>query len=80
MLLNGSSNKCFILVGFLTMVQYILSNYDPLVSALIGDGQSNPIANDILKFITTYLFVATTHFLADVLPTLSGLRKLFQKQ
>ena len=61
-------------------VQAILFNYDPLVSALIGDAQSDPIAKGVLKFITTYLFVASTHLLSDVLPTLSRLSKLFQKQ
>ena len=67
-------------LSFNGAVQAILSNYDPLVSALIGDGQSDPIANGILKFITTFLFLATTHLLADILPALSRLSKLFQKQ
>ena len=40
-------------------IQAILFNYNPLVSALIGDGQSDPIANDILKFITTHVFVCS---------------------
>jgi hypothetical protein len=61
-------------------VQAILSNYDSLVSALISDAESDPIAKGVLKFITTYLFLASTHLLADVLPTLSRLSKLFQEQ
>ena len=60
-------------------VQANLTNYDPLVSALISDAESDPIAKGILRFITTYLFLASTHLLADVLPALSRLSKLFQK-
>ena len=61
-------------------VQAILTNLDPLMSALISDAESDPVAKGILKFITTFTFLASTHLLADVLPVLSRLSKLFQRQ
>ena len=57
----------------------ILDNLDPLISALIGDSDNDPTAKGIL-FITTFQFLATTHFLAYVLPVLSQLSKRFQRQ
>lgn len=61
-------------------VQAILDNLDPLISALISDSDNDPTAKGILKFITTFQFLATTHFLADALPVLSQLSKRFQRQ
>ena len=61
-------------------VQAVLTNLDPLFSALISDSSSDPTAKGILTFITTFLFLATTHLLADVLPILARLSKTFQRQ
>lgn len=74
MLLHVSSS---IPVGCHSTVQYRPS-YSTTTHLL--DVQSDPIAEGILKFITTYMFLASTHLPADVLPTLSHLSKLFQKQ
>ena len=61
-------------------VQAVLTNLDPLLSALISDSSSDPTAKGILTFITTFLFLATTHLLADVLLILARLSKTFQRQ
>lgn len=47
---------------------------------LISDSQTDPTAKEILTFITTFQFLASTHFLCDVLPTLLCLSKAFQRQ
>ena len=59
-------------------MEAILANVDPLMAALISDGESDPTAKGILTFISTFQFLATTHFLADVLAVLSRLSKTFQ--
>ena len=61
-------------------VQAILTNLEALISALISDITSDPTAKWILTFITTFQFLASTHLLCDVLPTLTRLSKTFQRQ
>ena len=61
-------------------VQAILANLNALITELIADGESEPAAKGILRFITTFSFMAVTHFLSDVLPILSRLSKGFQRQ
>ena len=61
-------------------VQAVLNNLEPLISALISDSSTDPTAKGILVFITTFLFLATTHLLADILPLLARLSKSFQRQ
>ena len=61
-------------------VQAVLNNLEPLMSALISDGSTDPTAKCILVFITTFSFLATTHLLADILPLLARLSKSFQRQ
>ena len=58
-------------LSFSGVVQAILTNYSI---------SSYSDAERILRFIMTYLFLASIHLLADVLPALSRLSKLFQKQ
>jgi hypothetical protein len=40
----------------------------------------DPTAKGILTFITTFQFLASTHLLCDVRPTLTRLSKTFQRQ
>ena len=61
-------------------VDAILANLDPLISALIGDSDSDPSAEGLLKFISNFSLLVSTHFLCDVLPLLSRLSKSFQQQ
>ena len=61
-------------------VQAILTNLEALISALISDSATDPTAKGILAFITTFQFLASTHLLCDVLPTLTHLSKTFQRQ
>ena len=61
-------------LSFEGAVEAILANVDPLIAALI---ESDPTAKGILSFISTFQFLATTHFLADVLVLLSRLSKTF---
>ena len=61
-------------------VQAILTNLEALISALISDNATDPTAKGILTFITTFQFLASTHLLCDVLPTLTRLSKTFQRQ
>ena len=42
--------------------------------------ESDPTAKGTLSFISTFRFLATTHFLADVLVLFSRLSKTFQRQ
>ena len=67
-------------LSFEGAVEAILANIDPLIAALISDSESDPTAKGILSFISTFQFLATTHFLADVLVLLSRLSKTFQRQ
>ena len=59
-----------------------ICSHVPAGSTLIAPSpiQSDPIAKGILTFISTFQFLATTHFLADVLAVLSSLSKTFQRQ
>ena len=68
------------MVVFDGAVQALLTNLDPLMSALISDSDSDPVARGILKFITTFKFLATLHLLADIPPVLARLSKGFQRQ
>ena len=61
-------------------VQAILTNLEALISALISDSATDPTAKGILTFITTFQFLASTHLLCDVQPTLTRLSKTFQCQ
>ena len=63
-------------------MEAILANLDPLMAALISDSESDHTATckGLLTFISTFQFLATTHFLADVLAVLSRLSKTFQRQ
>ena len=47
---------------------------------LISDSATDPTAKRILTFVTTFQFLASTHLLSDVLPTLTRLSKTFQRQ
>ena len=67
-------------LSFEGAVEAILVNLDPLMAALISDSESDPTARGLLTFISTFQFLATTHFLADVLAVLSRLSKTFQRQ
>ena len=67
-------------LSFEGAVEAILDNLDPLMAALISDSESDPTAKGLLTFISTFRFLATTHFLADVLAVLSRLSKTFQRQ
>ena len=67
-------------LSFEGAVEAILVNLDPLMAALISDSESDPTARGLLTFISTFQFLATTHFLADVLAVLSRLSKIFQRQ
>ena len=67
-------------LSFEGAVEAILANVDPLMAGLISDSESDPTAKGILTFISTFQFLATTHFLADVLAVLSRLSKMFQRQ
>ena len=58
-------------------MQALLTNLDPLMSALISDSDSDPVSRGILKIITT---LVTTHILADILSVLARLSKGFQRQ
>ena len=60
-------------------IDAILANLDPLISALIGDSDPDQSAKGLLKFISNFSFLVTTHFLCDVLPLLSRLSKIFQQ-
>ena len=57
-----------------------MTNLEALISALISDSATDPTAKGILTFITTFQFLASTHLLCDVLPTLARLSKTFQRQ
>ena len=57
-----------------------MTNLEALISALISDSANDPTAKGILTFITTFQFLASTHPLHDVLPTLTRLSKTFQRQ
>ena len=67
-------------LSFEGTVEAILANIDPLIAALISDSESDPTAKGILSFISTFQFLATTPFLADVLVLLSCLSKILQRQ
>ena len=73
------STHC-IALSFEGAVEAILANTDPLIAALISDSESDPTAKGILSFISTFQFLATTPFLADVLVLLSCLSKILQRQ
>jgi hypothetical protein len=45
-------------------VQAILANLNALITELIADGESEQAAKGILRFITTFSFIAVTHFLS----------------
>ena len=57
----------------------IVASIDPLFTDLIEDSTSDPTAKGILKFVTSYSFLATTYLLADILPVLARLSKHFQR-
>ena len=61
-------------------MEAILANIDPFITALISNSESDHTAKGILSFISTFQFLATTHFLTDVLVLLSHLSKTFQRQ
>ena len=63
-------------LSFEGAVEAILVNLDPLMVALISDSESDSTARGLLTFISTFQFLATTHFLA----VLSRLSKTFQRQ
>lgn len=67
-------------LSFKGAVEAILANLDPLMAALISNSESDPTARGLLIFISTSQFLATTHFLADVLAVLSCLSNTFQRQ
>ena len=67
-------------LSFEGAVEAILVNLDPLMAALISDSESDPTARGLLTFISTFQFLATTHFIADILVVLSRLSKTFQRQ
>ena len=63
-------------------VDAIVASIDPLFTVLIEDSTSDPTAKGILKFVTTFSFLATTYLLADILPVLARQRQrwlLFKK-
>ena len=57
----------------------IVASVDPLFAVLIEDSTSDPTAKGILKFVTTFSFLATTYLLADILPVIARLSKRFQR-
>ena len=60
-------------------MEAIVASIDPLFTVLIEDSTSDPIAQGILKFVTTFSFLAITHLLADTLSGLARLSKQFQQ-
>jgi hypothetical protein len=66
-------------LSFEGAVDAIVASIDPLFTVLIEDSTSDPTAKGILKFVTTYSFLATTYLLADILPVLARLSKRFQR-
>ncbi|XP_053408053.1 zinc finger protein 862-like [Mercenaria mercenaria] len=63
-------------LSFEVSVRPICENYSPLISVLAEDKGAK--AQGLLKSISTYKFVYTSHFLADVLKQLGILCKTFQ--
>ena len=66
-------------LSFEGAVDAIAVSIDPLFTLLIEDSASDPTAKGILKFVTTFSFLATTYLLADILPVLARLSKRFQR-
>ena len=66
-------------LSFEGAVDAIVASTDPLFTVLIEDSISDPTAKGILKFVTTFSFLATTYLLADILPVLARLSKRFQR-
>ena len=66
-------------LSFEGAVEAIVASIDPLFTVLIEDSTSDPTAKGILKFVTTFSFLATTYLLADILPILAKLSKRFQR-
>ena len=66
-------------LSFEGSVSAIIASLDPLYTVLIEDSGSDPTAKGILRFISTFSFLATTYLLADILPVLARLSKRFQR-
>ena len=67
-------------LSFQGAVDAVLHNIEPLVHALNEDKQQpgNAAAQGLLKYITTFDFLATTHMMADVLGHIGRLSRTFQ--
>ena len=57
-------------LSFEGAVDAIVASIDPLFTVLIEDSTSYPTAKGIIKFVTTFSFLAMTYLLADILPVL----------
>ena len=66
-------------LSFEGAVDAIVASIDPLIAVLVEDSTSDPTARGILKFVTTFSFLATTYLLADILPVIARLSKRFQR-
>ncbi|XP_070562439.1 E3 SUMO-protein ligase KIAA1586-like [Ptychodera flava] len=65
-------------------VDAVLANLNPLIMCLSDDAYPNTGTGDatavgLFKYVTTYQFLATLHFMSDVLKQLNFLSKTFQK-
>jgi len=68
-------------LSFEGAVGALLDNFDMLLSCLLQDKEGgNVVAGGLVKFISTYEFLAVSHLMADVMGIVCRVSRVFQRE